>query len=67
MLTLFLVGIPLVGFILMLVWAFGSDTNPSKSAWAKATLLWGVIATVITLVFYVIFFVVLGMAGGLNF
>jgi outer membrane biosynthesis protein TonB len=67
MLTMFLAGIPIVGFILMLVWAFGSDTNPSKSAWAKAALLWGVIITVIYVIFYAIFFVVMGMAGGLNF
>lgn len=66
MLTMFLAGIPLVGFILMLVWAFSSDTNPSKSAWAKAALLWGVIISVIYVIIYVVVFVVLGMAGGLN-
>ncbi len=66
MLTMFLAGIPLVGFILMLVWAFGSDTNPSKSAWAKAALLWGVIITVIYVIFYVIIFVVFGVANNLN-
>ena len=52
MLSMFLMGIPLVGFILLLVWAFSSDTNPSKSSWAKATLLWGIIITVIYVVSY---------------
>jgi outer membrane biosynthesis protein TonB len=66
MLTMFLAGIPLVGFIMMLVWAFSSDTNPSKSAWAKASLLWGVILSVVWVIFYAIFFVVLGMANNMN-
>jgi len=50
MLSLFLAAIPLVGFILLLVWAFGSGTNPSKSNWAKATLLWEVIAIAVVLI-----------------
>jgi ATP-dependent Zn protease len=30
-LTLFLTAIPLVGLIMLFVWAFGSNTNPSKA------------------------------------
>ena len=41
-LTLFLVGIPIVGFILLLVWAFGGSTNASKQKWARAVLIWAV-------------------------
>jgi hypothetical protein len=62
MLTMFIMGIPLVGFIMLLVWAFSSGTNPSKSAWAKATLIWGVILTVIYVIIYLIIFLVAGFS-----
>lgn len=67
MLTIFLTGIPLVGFILLLVWAFSSDTNPSKSAWARATLLWGVIISVIYVFIYVLLVVIMGLSNGFDF
>lgn len=41
--TLFISFIPLVGFVMLFVWAFGSNENPNKANWAKATLLWMVI------------------------
>ncbi len=43
MITLLLTFIPLVNIIMLLVWAFGSGTHPSKANWAKAMLLWFVI------------------------
>ncbi len=55
MLTLFLVGLPLVGIILLFVWAFGSNTPVSKANWAKATLLWALIAIVLYLLVIVVF------------
>lgn len=54
-LTLFLTAIPLVGLILLFVWAFGSNTNPSKANWAKASLLWAAIGIVLWLLFMAIF------------
>jgi heme/copper-type cytochrome/quinol oxidase subunit 2 len=54
-LTLFLTAIPLVGLILLFVWAFGSNTNPSKANWAKAALLWAAIGIVIWLLFMAVF------------
>ncbi len=54
-LTIFLMAIPLVGIILLLVWAFGSTAKPSKANWAKANLAWAVIA----IAFYVIFVVII--------
>ncbi|WP_228488574.1 hypothetical protein [Prolixibacter sp. SD074] len=54
-LTLFLTAIPLVGLIMLFVWAFGSNTNPSKANWAKAALLWAAIGIVIWLLFMAIF------------
>ncbi|MAY82716.1 MAG: hypothetical protein CMP59_01145 [Flavobacteriales bacterium] len=38
--TILIASIPIVGFIMLFVWAFGSETKPSKANWAKATLLW---------------------------
>ncbi len=57
MLTLFLSCIPVIGFILLLIWAFGGG-NKSKANWAKATLIWMVIG----IVFSIIFFSVVGTA-----
>ena len=45
--TLFLAGIPLIGLILMFVWAFGSNTEQSKQNWARANLIWYLIAVLI--------------------
>jgi hypothetical protein len=51
MITMLITAIPLVGIIMLFVWAFGSGTNTSKANWAKASLLWIVIGVVIGLVF----------------
>ncbi|MDR1613888.1 MAG: hypothetical protein LBT97_14095 [Planctomycetota bacterium] len=39
MLTLLVTAIPLIGFIMLFVWAFG-DGNPNRKNWARASLLW---------------------------
>jgi hypothetical protein len=44
--TILITAIPLVGFIMLFVWAFGESTHPSKANWAKATLLWYVVGIV---------------------
>ena len=38
-LTFILMSIPLVGIIMMFVWAFSSSTHPSKQAFSKAYLI----------------------------
>lgn len=48
MLTLFVAGIPVVGLIYLLVLAFGSGAAPSKRNFARATLIWALIALVVT-------------------
>jgi|TARA_B100000767_G_C19681445_1_gene499749 hypothetical protein len=45
--TFIVTAIPLIGFILLFVWAFSSDTNLSKKNWAKALLIFYVILIVI--------------------
>ncbi|UCE23037.1 MAG: hypothetical protein JSV46_03165 [Candidatus Aminicenantes bacterium] len=52
-LTLFLVAIPLVGLVLLFIWAFSATTNPSKANWAKASLVWAAIGIVIYLILFV--------------
>ena len=45
-------AIPIVGFVMLFVWAFGSNTQPSKANWAKATLIMIGISIVIFLLFF---------------
>jgi fatty acid desaturase len=44
--------IPIVGFVMLFVWGFGSNTQPSKANWAKATLIMIGISIVIFLLFF---------------
>ena len=54
-LTYLIAAIPLVGIIMLFIWAFGHDTNPNKANWAKAALIWAAIAIGIYITFAVIF------------
>ena len=54
-LTYLIAAIPLVGIIMLFIWAFGNDTNPNKPNWAKAALIWAAIAIGIYITFAVIF------------
>lgn len=51
MLTLFVCGIPIIGVIYLLVLAFGSGAAPSKRNFARAALIWTLIALAVTVVF----------------
>ena len=51
MLTLFVSGIPIIGVIYLLVLAFGSGAAPSKRNFARAALIWTLIALAVTVVF----------------
>ncbi|HBL84796.1 MAG: hypothetical protein A2Y17_01605 [Clostridiales bacterium GWF2_38_85] len=48
---MFLQLIPLVGFILLLMWAFGSNVNVNKKNYARAILIYGIIIGIITAIF----------------
>ena len=52
LITLLIQAIPLVGFIMLFVWAFGGDTHPSKKTWAQASLIWMVIMLVLVIIFF---------------
>lgn len=58
--TIFIAGIPIIGLIMLLVWGFSSDTHPGKKNWAKAMLLFQLIA-----VLFFFFLFTLGVFGAL--
>ncbi|MDQ1350299.1 MAG: hypothetical protein QG657_600 [Acidobacteriota bacterium] len=60
MITMLIAAIPLVNIIMLFVWGFGSNTNPSKANWAKATLIWCVIAIVL---YFLVFATMLSTLG----
>ena len=55
MITLLVSAIPIVNIIMLFVWAFGSSTNPNKSNWAKAALIWILIAIVVSVLLIILF------------
>ncbi|MEM7551380.1 MAG: hypothetical protein AAF363_16990 [Bacteroidota bacterium] len=56
--TVFIAGIPFIGFIMLFIWGFGSGTDPNKANFAKGALL----VILIFFVLYAIFFAVFGAA-----
>jgi len=57
--TIILTGIPLVGLILLFVWAFGNDGNQTRSNYAKGMLIAGLIMTVL---YFFLIFSIFGLA-----
>ena len=58
--TLIITYIPLVGFIMLFVWAFGGGTHPSKKTWAQAVLILMVIGIVLAIIFFGVIASILG-------
>ncbi|MUT68426.1 hypothetical protein [Paenibacillus sp. NEAU-GSW1] len=63
LITILLLAIPIVNIIMLFVWAFGGNTNPSKANYAKAALIWALIGIVI---YVVLFVIILGSALSIN-
>lgn len=55
LITMLLIAIPVVGIVLLFVYAFGSNENPNKQNWAKAQLLLAAIVLAIILVILMLF------------
>ena len=51
LITSLIFAIPIVGFIMLFVWGFGSNTQPSKANWAKASLIMIGISIVLSFLF----------------
>ena len=52
LITYLVTCIPLIGFIMLFVWAFGDGNQQSKKTWAQATLLWIVIVFFLSVLFF---------------
>ncbi len=52
--TFIVTAIPLVGFIMLIIWAVGTDTHPSKKSWAQATLIFMVISLLLAIAFILV-------------
>lgn len=50
--TLILTAIPLVGLIMLFVWAFSDSTPKSKANWAKASLIMMLVGIVLVILFW---------------
>ena len=55
MITLLLVGIPVVGFIYLLVLALGSGSSPAKRNYARAMFIWQIIGIIAFVLMFVLF------------
>lgn len=64
--TMLLLAIPIVNIIMLLVWAFGGGTNPSKSNYAKAVLIWLLIGFILWAIIMVISLLIGGMAQAMQ-
>lgn len=62
--TFIITYIPIVGIVMLFVWAFGGDTHPSKKTWAQAMLILFAIAIVLGIVFAGIIFSMLSSMFG---
>jgi hypothetical protein len=50
--TILITAIPVVGIVMLFVWAFGGGVNANKANWAKATLLWMLIGGVLAMLLF---------------
>ena len=64
LITFIISYIPLVGFIMLFVWAFGDGTHPSKKTWAQASLIMMVIVIVLMIIFFGVIASILGSFVG---
>jgi len=55
MITMLITALPLIGLIMLFVWAFGDGSSPSKKNWAIATLIWYAIGIVLFIIFIIMF------------
>lgn len=55
--TIFVCAVPIINLIMLLIWTFSSNTNENKRNFAKAKLLWVIIASILSFIFsFVLFF-----------
>lgn len=55
LITIFIYAIPIVGFVMLFVWAFGGGGNKNRANMAKALLIWIVILMAFATVMFLLF------------
>lgn len=55
LITILIMAIPIVNIIMMFIWAFSPETNPSKANYFKASLIWAAIGIGISILFLILF------------
>jgi len=58
--TFIITYVPIVGFIMLFVWAFGGGAHPSKKSWAQATLIMFLIGIILAIIFFSVIMTMLG-------
>lgn len=53
--TMLITAIPIVGIVMILIWAFGSTGNTNRRNYARAVLIWAIISLVLGILFFVVF------------
>jgi hypothetical protein len=53
--TMLVLGIPIVGLVLAIIWATGNDVNRSKKTFCQASLILGAIVLLIYIIIFVVF------------
>jgi len=53
--TIFISSLPLIGIIMLLIWAFSENSNIHKKNWAKGTLILWIIGFIIAFAFLFLF------------
>ncbi len=59
MTTMFIMCLPVINLIMLFVWAFGDGAPPSKTNWARATLIWMLMGVAM----YIFLFLILGVGA----
>ncbi|MGF1637214.1 MAG: hypothetical protein ACFCUU_09085 [Cyclobacteriaceae bacterium] len=69
LITLVILIIPIIGFVMLFVWAFGSGNNINKANYAKASLILVLIFIGLGIIFSVVFgaFIAQMMGTGVSY
>ena len=54
-LTIFITVLPLIGLIMLFIWAFSENDKPDRANYAKASLIWMAVWLVLGFMFMVVF------------
>ncbi|MCL2165508.1 MAG: hypothetical protein FWH55_14245 [Oscillospiraceae bacterium] len=53
--TMLLMLVPILNIVLVFVWAFGSNVNPSKKSYFQAMLIWAAVGVLLSIVLVSVF------------